>query len=273
MGEMGVTYFRAFYDVVLQKEARPLYWYVLYPWVEAHPEHVAWLRGIAAQSAHAIPAATPNDLWELYALSRANDHLLLRFQRLRAHSSHYQGPTLTLDEYQRFVEALGFTVHFTDTYSPFYHEIVEVEQAADPDQPVTLLASNWPCLMLGNLLFSRAGVRVSAGRNVVCKEVAESSTLYWAHRRKNRDTRDRSDGWGSNSQWRTSFRRDYCIGNRLHYNIDGKYDLSQPDAVPRDEYDPPRAERIELLLNRCFVTTAATHDDFLPYEDRLTTPS
>jgi hypothetical protein len=60
-----------------------------------------------------------------------------------------------------FAESLGLSVAEPRSFSPFYHEIVAVEQADNEDQPVTLLSTFWPCLLLGNMLFSRAGARVS----------------------------------------------------------------------------------------------------------------
>lgn len=271
MWEMGATNFRALYDLLSGKETLPIYWYVLYPWVESHAEHVEWLRAFAARSENTIPAASSNDLWELYALNRVFETLLLRFQQGRVDGTDYQGPVITTDEYLRFAESMGFQEHFADSFSPFYHEIVHVEQAADPDQPVSLLTNDWPCLMLGNMVFSRAGTHVSAGRNVLSKEIAETSTLYWAYRRKNRLYTDLSMGWGHNSQWRTEFRRDYCIDNKLHYNVDGKYDLNQVQLAADDDVELPRDERIELLLHRCFVKTSKPHDDLWPYDDRYTT--
>ncbi|MFD0531918.1 hypothetical protein ACFQ1I_43790 [Kitasatospora arboriphila] len=47
-------------------------------------------------------------------------------------------------------------------FDPFLHEIVEVEQADDPAAPIEVTEVLWPGLMLGELLFSRAGVRVRA---------------------------------------------------------------------------------------------------------------
>jgi hypothetical protein len=140
-------------------------------------------------------AATADDLWEWYALSRVNDHLLLRFQledpdlaqqrieivpeydhivlkpwqslqldegsrmqflplesnrmiRVSPGSDSTVGiplgggqtlevpgriigeyvPQLTRDEYMRFFGALGFQPFSQQQFSPFYHEIVVVEE-------------------------------------------------------------------------------------------------------------------------------------------------
>src|SRR5262249_26375282 len=153
--------------------------------------------------------------------------------------------------------------------SGVYSEVVEVEEARAKHQPVTLASSFCPCLLLGGMVFSRAGVRVSSGRQFISKVVAESSTLYWAFRRKNRPFQDLSHGWGSNSQWRTRFRRDYRVGQDFYYNVDGKHDLAAPEPTPEDRDGLTREERIELLTNRCFVRTMKPHGDLWPYDDML----
>jgi hypothetical protein len=74
---------------------------------------------------------------------------------------------------------------------------------------------------------------------------------------------------GSNSQWRTSFRRDYRIGQEVHYNVDGKLDLAAPDSTVESRDDLTREERTELLTNRCFVRTTKPQNDLWPYHDML----
>ena len=106
------------------------------------------------------------------------------------------------------------------------------------------------------------------GADPILKDVAEGSTLYWAYRRKNRPYRDLSQGWGSNSQWRTEFRRDYTDGRDFVYNADGTLDARLPDPAHED-LSPD--ERVELLINRCFVRTPEPHNDLFPYNDTLTT--
>jgi hypothetical protein len=263
--------YRELFELIHATKRRPVYDHVLAPWVESHGIEVDWLRSFASRRGIPIPPAEPEDLWRLYALSRVNEVLLLRFQRGRADGTDWAGPDISRDEYVSFAESLGLTVSEAPWFSPFYHEIVKVDQANDVEQPVALVSTFWPCLMFGDMLFSRAGVRVSGGRRFVSKEVAELSTLYWAYRRKNRPYQDLSHGWGSQSQWRTSFRRDYRLGQEFHYHADGKHDLgvSEPPAEDRDGLS--RDERIELLTNRCFVTAAKAHRDLWPYDDTFRT--
>lgn len=261
--------FRELFDLVHGEHPRPPYWSVIAPWIEAHPEEREWLRSFNARRGSPIPQADVEDRWRLYSLDRVNQALLLRFQLGSADGTDWRGPEICFDDYLRFSESFGMTVLEPAEFSPFYHEIVEVDQSSDDDEPISVLATFWPCLMLGDMLFSRAGAHVSGGRQFIRREVAESSTLYWAYRRKNRPHQDQSHGWGSNSQWRTCFRRDYQIGSELYYNVDGTEELNSLSCPFEDRLNLTRDERIELLTNRCFIRTTKPHDDLYPYDDRF----
>jgi hypothetical protein len=270
MHELQASY-RQLFETIHAENSRPMYRSVLAPWVDVNGSERDWLLSFACRTGSPAPPAEVEDLWRLYALARVNETLLLRFQRGRADGNDWPGPDVALDEYLRFFESLGLTIVEASSFSPFYHEIVEVQETEDEEQPVCVRATVWSCLMLGNMIFSRAGVRVSGGRRVIHKEVAESSTLYWAYRRKNRPHQDLSHGWGSNSQWRTRFRRDDRIGREFYYNVDGKHDLGAPESEAKDRDGLAREERIELLTNRCFVKTTKAHADLWPYDDALHT--
>ena len=262
--------FRSLYDAVLSHDGWSLYWQVLAPWLDSHEGEVEWLRAFAARGGDPIPPASDEDLWALYALSRAHDLLLTRFQPYRPEGTSFApGTPLSLAEYIDFARALGFGVSEPSVFSSFYHEVVEVEVAASPDEPASVVACFWPCLMLGDLLFSRAGALISVGANAMDKEIAETSTLYWAYRRRNRPTNDLSFGWGSNSQWRTRFRRDYRIAGSLHYNVDGSVDLEAEPLSDPDDSGLTQNERIELLTHRCFVATTKPFADLFPFGDTL----
>jgi hypothetical protein len=197
--------------------------------------------------------------------------LLLRFQPHPGASDEWCGPDISLPEYVAFMTALGTRVLERPRFHPFFHEIVDVESAADADAPVEVTATRWPCLVLGELMFSRGGVVVRAGRNRIDPGIAVHSTLYWAYRRAHRPTGDPSHGWGHNSQWRTAFRRDVFAGSQLHFNIDGTRDPREPDvAAGPDTPELTVDERIELITYRSFVRTAKPHDDLWPFKDRLT---
>src|SRR6185369_1815254 len=173
------------------------------------------------------------DLWAWYALSRVNDYFLMSFQTSESFSSasrpaaqtrHAYGPwnekTLTHDEYEAFFETLGFSVFTRCSYTPFHCEIVEVVEDARLDKDVEIDHVFWPGVMFGEMLFSRAGVRVRCRPGVFDKQVAENSILYFTFSRHHRRTVDLSHGWGSNSQWGTDFRRDYETTDHFHFNVD-----------------------------------------------------
>ncbi|MFJ8111735.1 hypothetical protein [Streptomyces sp. NPDC096132] len=135
-------------------------------------------------------------------------------------------------------------------FDPFLHEIVEVEQAEDPDEPVRITEVVWPGLWLGSVLFARAGVRVRAGARHAERGVADRSPLYWAHLRRHRPTVDESQGWGHNSPWRTDFRVDLRTPAGDVLNALG------PDGTLDADDDAftgllSRAERLDLLRHRC----------------------
>lgn len=255
-------------------------------WFHEHgAEEAGWLQNFSKRARLDI-RPEPEDLWRLYALSRVLEVMALSFQTGRADGSDWPGPGMTVQEWCSFAERLGLTVHVPQRFSPFDCELYRPENGNDPDQPITLAKVHWPCLMLGNLLICRAGVAALGGRKVFSAHVAETSTLYWAYWRKYRRCADLSNGWGSNSQWSTSFRRDYRIDGRLYYNVDGEYDLAP--HKPINPYHPPRPqpvypwqereeqkypltrrERLELLIHRCFIVADKQQPGLWPYDDKI----
>lgn len=206
-------------------------------------------------------------LWDLYALSRISDQLLLGFQSTTLKA--WDGPSVTRQQYVRFFEELGFASFDAkpgEFFSPYHHEIFQVEQSTDGSEPITIHSTEWPGLCFGNMLFSRAGVRIRGGAQFVVKDVAETSTLYFSYSRLRRSTEDLSMGWGHNSQWRTRFRRDYEHPGRLYYNVDGKDSLFSSPATDRDRDELTSDERIELCKNRCFIRTTKPSEDLWPYD-------
>lgn len=124
--------------------------------------------------------------------------------------------------------------------------------------------------------FLACRVKIRGGGRFISKELAEQSTLYFTYVRRHRPTSDLSHGWGHNSQWRTTFRRDYTDDAFFYYHVDGKYDLSRPDRIMEKRELAmakflSRAERIELLVNRCLMITQKVDDvekHSFPYNDR-----
>ncbi len=228
-------------------------------WLVDHDDERVWLESLSTVAT--VSAFDDEDLWRLYALSRVNDLLLL-------------GSEPPHDDYVEVMTGLGMRIVKRDAFHPFFHEVVAIEASDDSSTPPRIQREIWPCLFLGNLLFSRAGCAIDAGRNHMDPTLAAHTTLYWTHRRSHRPVQDLSVGWGHNSQWRTPFRRDYWLGPTLHYNVDAHLDVRAANLAfhnPARE-DLPPDERVELLRHRCFVRTRKPHHDLWPYDDRLVEP-
>ncbi|PKV90151.1 hypothetical protein [Streptomyces sp. TLI_146] len=222
------------------------------------------------------------DLLELaYALLRVNDVLLLGFQpdlppgaeQVLKHYLHMkrEWPRITLDQYLTLFTALGMTPVGQGAFDPFWHEIVSVEQAKDPDTPITVTATVWPGLMFGELLFSRAGVRVRAGTSHAVAGVADRYPVHGVFIRRHREAICGSEFCGSNSQWKTDFRRDYRTATADHFNVDGEKDIDGPGEEPHMTPE----ERRDLLRHRGLVrwpADPAVHPYPSPIGWRLTIP-
>jgi hypothetical protein len=238
---------------------------LVHAWLEEHRKEADWFHAFGEHSSDSILAVEVEDLWRLYALSRLSDTLLLDFQPRRVPDETWrEGGDISLDDYRNFMLNMGLQDASTSRFHPFFHEIVTVVPSDDANEPITFLEQHWPTMMLGSMTFSRGGVTVRGGRNFIRKEIAEQSTLYWASRRLNRPTRDLGDGWGSNSAWRTSFRRDYHIGTMFYFNVD-----AQPEEIMYPDDALTTAERKELVLHRCLIASDKPHHDLCPWDDKL----
>jgi len=280
----GAASFRALYEGLMDRIGHPQGEDVLTAWLPKARRALGPLGRYARLNTPPNAYAVEHeDLQQWYALSRVNDFLLLSFQ---ARDDFYVAPSgrpdpwrewmtriVAPEEYAAFFDALGFLPFTRLPFSPFHHEIVEVIETPDADG-VGVDRVFWPGLMFGEMLFSRAGVRVRCPSRLIDKAIAETSCLYFTHRRLRRQTSDLSHGWGSNSQWATAFRRDYDSGGRFWYNVDGDHPLgdgyraSFPPNWPLDEDGLTMADRVELLTNRCFVRCRKGGGDLFPFGDR-----
>lgn len=252
------------FDALCRHRGRDAYADVLLPWLNSNKEQIDWLEDLCQRAATDWRTATTEELCRLYALSRVTSIMLLRFQTGRADGTDYLGPSVSIDDFQRFHEQLGFTIVDHDDYHPFFHEILTVHATRNNDAQIVLADYAWPCLMLGDMSYCRAGVIVEGGSNHVNKSIAESSTLYWTYRRKDRPYRDLSQGWGHNSQWRTEFRRDFHRSKKFHFNVDGNQSLNA-HSTPVE--DMPRTAMVELVRNRGMIYTDVGDDsDLFPYD-------
>jgi len=256
---------RDLYQTISHYQERSVFSGVLSQWTHANAAEVDWLQDFRQRSNVDWSSASTEDLCRLYAIFRVTSSLLLRFQSGRADGTNYPGPLITVDQFVRFHEALGFHTEEHDHFHPFYHEIISVNQLPQADAPISLVDYHWPCLMLGEMMFCRAGAVVEGGISHVDRSVAQSSKLFWTYRRKDRPCEDLSHGWGNNSQWRTMMRRDYRSPGSFHFNIDGKYDLTK-----RLENDEPLTceEMIELVRHRSMIRTHLEGRDPFPYRYR-----
>ena len=238
------------------------------------------------------------DLWTFYGLSRVFEWLILGIQdraglRLPPNwpgrqpgfvaSPERPRAVPSRDDLVRFFAALGMQpMSVYPRYHPFFHEVAVAE--LDPALDDTLLIEEiWPGFWFGDLVFARAGVRVRCGPAAPFEPaIAARSTLYFAWQRVHRPTYDLSHGWGSSSQWATSFRRDYADGATLRYNVDGHVRLTGDDAVllPDDRGrdlkhggDLTFGEQVELLTHRCFVRTDKPSDALWPFDDTYAEPA
>jgi hypothetical protein len=266
--------FRALFSRLNLTEDPQAYRYFMMPWQSQAQEAMQTLRPYGTLEARTwlidpakyfdtglVRSEDVYNSYELYALSRVSDMLLLPYQANRQNED-WIGPPVTLDERTEWFQSLGMILIENQPFCPFYHEIVEVEQASDPAEPITLLETVWPGFMLDHLLICRAGVKVRGGAQHIRKDLAETSTLCQTYWRISRPTDDASHGWGSNSQWATTFRRDYVDATTYYYNVDGRYDLNSANVLPDsdmqrilDEQGLTITEMIELVRHRCFILT------------------
>jgi len=267
--------------------AEDAYHKVLLPWIPKAREAMSVLGRYGGLEAIHWRKDTPDDLCSggdtsyysclerLYALSRVSDLLLTPFEPVPrealavGYDENWQpSAVISAEERQAWWTALGMTpIDETRAFHPFYHEIVTVEQADDPQEPIALTGTLWTGFMLGKLMFCRAGVSVRGGRAHIVKEIAETSRIYWTFLRNNRQAVDLSHGWGHNSQWSTDFRRDYAAEDAYHYNVDGEHPLIETDGAGGSERgwgELSVDSSIELMSNRCFVrTTEHLYDEAL----------
>ncbi|MFI6846461.1 hypothetical protein ACIBJD_17675 [Kitasatospora sp. NPDC050467] len=281
---------RELYEGLLGHEGTDAYGEVVTPWLDRAQGGYRTSLAVAAECSGWWTAYRTDDSVlslhrQLYALSRVSDILLLGRQPSGdAVDDVMPWPAFPDHEYLGLFGALGMTPAGAGAgrgFDPVLHEIVEVEQADDPRSPIEVTGVLWPGLMLGDLVFDRAGVRVRAGAEHAQRGVADRSPLYWGFRRRHRPTVDLSQGWGGNSQWATGLRLDYRTSSGDRLNVDGDrpidgspvLGLDHPENLsPQERLLTPR-ERRELLRHRCLLRTPEAAADLAalaPWEKELT---
>lgn len=256
---------RELYYAAHRRGGQELYTTVLAPWLELHAaavrEGLLPLAGYGGWRRESYVFGDP--LEQAYALSRVSDLLLLGFQpefpagqaAPWAHELHLPDrlPQITEHEYLAVFTALGMNQIDMSAFDPFFHEIAVIEQDADPHAPIEVTRVLWPGLMLGELLFSRAGVAVRTGAAHAVAGIADRSTLNEVFLRRHRDTSDGSLWWGHNSQWKTDFRRDYVVADAYHFNVDAEIDITDASGLNPDPRGLTPGEMRELLRYRCQI--------------------
>lgn len=240
---------------------------VLIPWIEEN-DYKNYLNQLSEQLVNNNDISL-EDSWELYALSRVLEIITLKFQpNNRADGSDWLGSEIEISAYKSFAENLGLQIVNNSDYHPFYCEIFE---AIEGNTNFLITEMFLPPLMLGNLLIKRGGVKVELNPLEYDLNLVNKSTIYWTYRRKNRKYQDLSHGWGSNSQWRTSFRFDFDLGDSFVYNSEGKINLNSiDDSGLKDlgENNLLLEEAIEITKNRHFISCGKLDSDLFPYEFR-----
>ena len=154
-----------------------------------------------------------------------------------------------------FFAAIGCRPVTEAGFDPILHEILTCEAAGRPGAPIEVTGQEWPALMIGELVFTRAGVHVRAGSAHAVPGVADRSTLQWEYWRRHRVTSDGSFWWGHNSQWKTAPRRDYVTSCGHVYDFDALFSsflrrMRDPLADEGARH-PLTADQASFIKNRC----------------------
>lgn len=248
--------YRDLYHKLLSYDGGALFSDVVAPWLASVKVEKTWLRDVARRASPGNELAQ-EDSWRLYALSRIID--LLSIGATRPESGSWRIAPLTRGQFTEAMEELGLAAVSAPSFHPFFHEIDTVDEAQDSNAPAEIREEVLPGYRIGKLLACRARCRIVVGREQMKKEVADASVLYWAFARNNRPTADLSVGWGSNSQWRTSFRLDYEVDGTYYFNHGGERAPTNGDETLETD------EILELLRHRCFVRCAKDGSDLWPY--------
>jgi hypothetical protein len=208
-------------------------------------------------------------LWQMYAASRVRDVLLLAHQPGPADDSvreldealgrrQPRFRSVPVDQVTQFFASMGCRPVTDTSFDPILHEIITCEPDCDADAPIQVTGHAWPALMIGELVFTRAGIHVRAGSLHAVPGIEDRSTLHWEYWRRHRITSDGSFFWGHNSQWKTELRRDYITSRGRVYDFDALSSYSRRirqtltgDSAPQ----PLTADQASFIKNRCQLRT------------------
>lgn len=257
---------RELYFKILDFEGEGLYESVLKKWIIDN-DYKSYLLNLSNKVHLSETSLSQDDIWELYALTRVLDILSLRFQpNNNVDESKWLGLNFSIPEYIEFNYSIGLDTTTPKTFNSFDCEILEANEGENNFQIVECL---FPAIKLKNLMIKRAGVKISLDSKNYNLKLINHSSIYWTFRRQNRKCFDLSQGWGSNSQWRTDIRLDIETNDSYIYNQKGIIDfnnltINQLNVIKEQNLDVDEA--IELTKFRHFINSTKNDSDLFPYD-------
>ena len=211
--------------------------------------------------------------WELYAFSRVLDVLSLT-TRPNSYTEAFNRDSriLSADEYIELMQFLKLDLVYPGQYDPFHCEIAT---AIPGEVNFHIMDCLHPAIKLNNLMIKRSPVVITLNPRDYNLDLVNKATLFWTFRRSNKNTTDLSEGWGSNSQWRTEFRLDIETAHSYIYNLKNTLALNEPDeetVAELNKQDLTVEEAIELLVHRQFILCTKKDTDQFPYDFKYETP-
>ena len=258
-----------YFETILDFKAEDFFESVIKKWIVEN-DYKNYISNISNKISGRKNELLQEDIWELYALSRVLDLLTLPFQTDNdADDSDWKGPRITVAEYIEFNNLLGLEITTPFSFKPFNCEIIEAQIGMNDFE---IIECNFPAVKLNNLMIKKAGVKILLNPDKFNLNLINKASIYWAFRRKNRKYFDLSQGWGSNSQWRTDLRLDIETENSYIYNVTGKFNLNSPTIELMEELnqqDLELNEAVELTVFRHFMKCTKDDSDLFPYDFRF----
>ena len=252
-----------YFETILEFKAEDFFESVIKKWIIQN-NYKNYISNISSKINSRKNELSQEDIWELYALSRVLDLMTLSFQTDND-DSDWKGPRIKVAEYIEFNNILGLEVTTPYSFKPFNCEIIEAQIG---ENDFEIIECNFPAVKLSNLMIKKAGVKISLNPDKFNLNLINNASIYWAFRRKNRKHFDLSQGWGSNSQWRTDLRLDIETENSYIYNITGKFNLNSPTIELMEELKQQGLElneAVELTVFRHFIKCTKDDSDLFPY--------
>ncbi|GEM_PF-960145 len=257
------------FETILDFKAEGFFESVIKKWIVEN-DYKNYISNISNKISGRKNELLQEDIWELYALSRVLDLLTLPFQTDNdADDSDWKGPRITVAEYIEFNNLLGLEITTPFSFKPFNCEIIEAQIGMNDFE---IIECNFPAVKLNNLMIKKAGVKILLNPDKFNLNLINKASIYWAFRRKNRKYFDLSQGWGSNSQWRTDLRLDIETENSYIYNVTGRFNLNSPTKELTEELnqqDLELNEAVELTVFRHFMKCTKDDSDLFPYYFRF----